>query len=247
MDEVWTTSDLCAKWFSDAGVVKPLKVYEHGIEDIWRPYRRRASGKIRFLHIGEPAPRKGGQLTLDAFRRAFMGRRDVHLTIKAQSHSTIRVYEDNRRGERVRSIIGLPDDFPNITTQVGELSLPQLVSLYHDHDVLVYPSWGEGFGFIPLQALATGMPTICTGAWAPYRRFLSPLELNSTEYESPWPDVHPGNMLKPDLDHLVSLMRKAASDFNSLADHYREQAFEVQEAYDWKTLTRNAFAHLENR
>lgn len=247
MDEVWTTSDLCAKWYLDAGVTKPIKVYEHGIEDIWKPVRRRSSGRIRFLHIGEPAPRKGGQLALDAFRRAFATRRDVHLTLKAQTHNTTRVYEDSRRGERVRSIIGLPDDFQNIETQTGELTLPQLVSLYQDHDVLIYPSWGEGFGFIPLQALSTGMPTICTGAWAPYRRFLSPLDLNSTEYESPWPDIHPGNMVKPDIDHLVSLMRQAADDFESLADHYWKQAPAVLEAYDWKTLTRNAFAHLENK
>ena len=40
------------------------------------------------------------------------------------------------------------------------LTLEHLISLFHYHDILIYPSEGEGFGLIPLQALATGMPVI---------------------------------------------------------------------------------------
>lgn len=245
-DEVWTTSQKCAEWYRDAGVTKPIFVYQHGIEPAWKPVRRHNIRPVKFLHVGEPAPRKAGQLTLDAFRTAFASNTDVHLTIKAYTHNTTRVYQGGGFPQKPRSILGLPSDFANISVLTGDVTFPELVALYQDHDILVYPSWGEGFGFIPLQGLATGMPTICTGAWAPYRGFLGPLELESREASSPWQHVHPGNMFEPDMNHLVHLMRNAVSSFDELSEFYFEQAPAVHAAYDWKTLTRDAFAHLEN-
>lgn len=244
-DEIWTTSQKCAEWYRDAGVVKPIYVYQHGIEPAWKKLKRVNVAPIKFLHIGEPAPRKGGQMVLDAFRTAFSSSRDVHLTIKAYTHNTTRVYQEGGFPSRPRSILGLPSDFPNISVSSGDVSFTELVAIYQNHDVLVYPSWGEGFGFIPIQGLATGMPTICTGEWAPYRQFLGPLELDSREVDSPWPLVHPGSMFEPSYDHLVSLMRQAVADFDSISDFYYAQADAVHDAYDWLNLTREAFAHLE--
>jgi glycosyltransferase involved in cell wall biosynthesis len=245
-DEVWTTSDTIAQWYLDSGVTRPLFVYEHGIEKLWKPVKRNNDRPIRFLHIGEPAPRKGGQMVLEAFLTAFLGDRNAHLTIKAHGVNTTRIYENDRRPEIIRSILGTPDIYPNISVITEELSTLELVSLYWDHDIMIYPSWGEGFGFIPLQALATGMPTICTGGWAPYRDFLGPLELKSRLVDSPWPDIHPGQMFEPDKDHLVSLMKTAAENFIEFSELYHSQALAVHDAYDWERLTRDAFAHLEN-
>jgi glycosyltransferase involved in cell wall biosynthesis len=246
-DEVWTTSDICADWYLKNGVTRPIHVFEHGISSDWKPIKRMPNRPIKFLHIGEPSPRKGGQMVLDAFRTAFPDRFKATLTIKAYTHNTTRVYETPGRPELVRSILGTPEMFPNIDVLVGDINVSELRALYWDHDVLVYPSWGEGFGFIPLQGLATGMPTICTGAWAPYREFLGPLELNSRPASSPWPDVHPGKMFEPNFEHLVSLMREAAEDYAYLSEYYYTQAHRVRDAYDWSTLTKNAFAHLENK
>jgi len=60
------------------------------------------------------------------------------------------------------------------------MSVENLVNLYHTHHCLVYPTWGEGFGFIPLQGLASGMPTITTYPWANYEKYIGPLKLKST-------------------------------------------------------------------
>jgi len=244
--EVWTTSDICAEWYKDAGITKPIHVFQHGIEPAWKPLKRRSVEPIKFLHIGEPAPRKGGQLVLDAFRMAFSDASNVHLTIKAYTHSAIRVYETGGFPARTRSIVGNIHDLPNVSLIEEEYGFSRLIGLYHDHDVLVYPSWGEGFGFIPLQALATGMPTICTAGWAPYRKFLGPLKLRSDYVDSPWQNIHPGKMFQPDLDHLVSLMRMTVENFDHLSEYYYSKAPAVHEAYNWENLTRDAFAHLEN-
>lgn len=247
-NEVWTTSPKCKEWFQNAGVKQPIYVYEHGVEPIWTPKHRRPNSKVRFLHIGEPSPRKGGQLAFEAFRSAFGNRDDVHLTIKANGHNTVRAYMPGqvRRGGP-RNILGLPHQvYQNVSLIEDSLSVDELVALYHSHDVLVYPSWGEGFGLIPLQALATGMPTICTGAWAPYERFLGNLSLDSNEVQSPWPDFHPGLMTEPDENHLVELYRYAYDNFTALAKINFDNAEDVHSEYNWDTLTKNAFRHLEN-
>jgi Glycosyl transferases group 1 len=249
VDEVWTTSQKCKEWYENAGVKRPVRVYEHGVESIWQPKRRNPKKKIRFLHIGEPAPRKGGQLALEAFRAAFDNRDDVHLTIKANGHNTTRAYVQqgfHRGGPR--NILGLPHQvYQNVTLVEDTLPEDELVGLYHAHDVLVYPSWGEGFGLIPLQALATGMPTICTGAWAPYQRFLGNLSLDSDEYPSRWPDIHPGMMYRPDYHHLVELYKYSYENYDALSTIHFDNAKDVHSEYNWNTLTKNAFKHLENK
>jgi glycosyltransferase involved in cell wall biosynthesis len=248
VDEVWTTSQMCKEWFENAGVKKPVHVYEHGVDSIWTPKRRNPKNKIRFLHIGEPAPRKGGQVALEAFREAFGGRDDVHLTIKANGHSTVRAYASTFHRGGPRSILGTPHEvYRNVTLLEDSLPTDELVGLYHMHDVLVYPSWGEGFGLIPLQALATGMPTICTGAWAPYERFLGNLSLDSEEHSSPWPDFHPGMMYKPDFHHLVELYRYSYDNYTALSTIAFDNAEDVHSDYNWDTLTKKAFSHLEKK
>jgi glycosyltransferase involved in cell wall biosynthesis len=241
VDELWTPSPLMAQWYEEAGVYVPIKVYEHGVDHIWRNSRRRRQPgeQLKFLHHGEPAPRKGGQMAVDAFREAFGNQKDVHLTIKSHGASTVRAKKQGH-------IIGtVKEMFSNVSVVEKMLGESELIQLYLNHDVLVYPGWGEGFGLIPLQAMATGMPTICTGVWAPYQRLLLPeLTLSATLMDSPWPDMHPGKMYEPSYEELVNAYRKAYEDFNSLAGKAYKNAFKVHEEYDWDNLTENAFEHI---
>jgi len=241
LDEFWTTSPWCADVFRNNGVSVPIKVYEHGIEEFWTPQLREPDTRIRFLHIGEPASRKGGQTTVNAFRKAFGNRSDVSLTIKAHDVNTTRLYD------HYGSILGPITSAPNIKLITEEVSQEELLSLYHMHDVLVYPSWGEGFGFIPLQGLATGMPVICTAAWAAYSDYLLDLGIDSRPANSRWPKEHPGKMCEPSTDHLVTLMRTVADNYTHYANMFYAQAPAVHETYDWDRLTEAAFRPLVKR
>jgi glycosyltransferase involved in cell wall biosynthesis len=237
VDEIWTTSDWCANVFEDNGF-KDIKVYPHGIDSIWKPRKRSADGVIKFLHIGEPAVRKAGQLTVDAFIELFGNDPRYSLTIKAFNHSIIRVYNNKIDN----NIVGLPHElYSNITTITDDYSEEQLLELYYNHDVLIYPSYGEGFGFIPLQALATGMPTICTGAWAHYKKFLGPLQLKSKMIESPWQYPHSGNVFEPNYKHLLELMKDVVSDYSAYSGFYYAQSNKIHNEYNWLQLTKNAF------
>lgn len=236
-DELWTTSEWCKNVF-EKELDRPVFVYEHGIEDIWTPVSREGRSKLRFLHVGEPAMRKSGQMAVNAFMEEFGLADDVHLTIKAHNINTTRLL--NRRGENS----GPVDSRPNISVITNELTTEQMVQLFQAHDVLVYPSWGEGFGFIPLQALATGMPTICVPDWAPYAEFLHDLKLNATLTDSPWEPWHTGQMYKPNEDHLRQLMRYSYDNWTAVESKFREQAPAVSHRFDWDRLTENAFRHI---
>ena len=237
VDEIWTTSDWCANVFEDNGF-KNVKVYPHGIEKIWQPRKRSESSTIKFLHIGEPAPRKAGQTVVDAFVSLYGNKPGYSLTIKAHRQNTTRIYNNYID----KSIVGVPDKiYNNINIITDDYNDDELLALYYNHDVLIYPSYGEGFGFIPLQALASGMPTICTSAWAHYEKYLGPLKLKSELIDSPWPFPHSGKVFEPDYQHLLELMRDVAINFKAYSGYYYAQAGKIHEEYSWLQLTNNAF------
>ncbi|AXH68735.1 glycosyltransferase [Streptomyces phage SparkleGoddess] len=237
-DEVWATSEWVGNVYEMAGVKKPIHVYEHGLDKKWEPRRRKAGEVIKFLHMGEPALRKGGQMTVEAFREVFGDREDVHLTIKAYHQHFLRVWKDGK--------ITTPDKaYNNVSVITDQMHFGELLDLYYEHDVLVYPSYGEGFGFIPLQALGTGMPVISTHKWAPYDRHLKEYCIGSRYDRSIWA-LHPGNVLYPNYDDLKATLR-FISDREELEfahNLYYHRAETVHREYDWVNKTEKAFAHI---
>lgn len=239
-DELWTTSEWCRAVY-EKEFQRPVRVYRHGIDHQWTAVKRNPGHVVRFLHIGEPAPRKGGQMALNAFRDAFGDATDVRLVIKAQEFNTTRLYD------RYGSIISGPGDLNNVTLITADLTEQQMIGLYHANHVLVYPSYGEGFGLIPLQGLATGMPTICTAEWAPYANYLDDLALPGRHIESPWPKMHPGEMIEPDYDALVQAFIDTKNNIDDYTQSFYDQAAAVHAEYDWLKLTEEAFDHLSEK
>lgn len=242
-DEVWTTSEWVKNVYEQAGVTVPLKVYQHGVRPDWKPFKRTPNNVLRFLHQGEPAPRKNGQLAYDAFKAAFPGKTDVSLTLKTSSSSLITV----RTGSGIT--FGPPGqkESDNVRVVKDIVTYEELIGLYHSHHAMVYPSAGEGFGLMPLQALATGMPTICTSEWAPYKKYLGNLGLNSEYVVSPWQKMHPGKVLKVDFDDLVDKYRYLYNNYTEESNTFFKNSFSVHEDYNWENLTKTAVQGLERK
>lgn len=246
-NEVWAPSNWNAEVYKKNGVTKPIFVYPHGIEEKWKPLRRvlKEGEPFKFLHIGEPSPRKDGQLVVDVFIKLFANNPDYQLTIKAHGSHTIRVYDKGN------NFVPIDNVYSNIKVIKEEYSVEQLVDLYHRHHVLVYPTWGEGFGFIPLQALATGMPVISTYDWAHYKNYLGPLKINSILTDETLPkavgDPHAGQMYKPIKEDLIDKMIDSISNFKAYSGYYFAQSTKIHKEYDWVELTKNAFSHLAEK
>lgn len=235
-DEVWAPTKWVTEVYKNCGIKPPMHVYPHGLDPSFKPVRRSVTDVVKFLHIGEPALRKGAQMAVDAFRDAFKDREDVHLTVKAMGTSYVAGWFDGK-------LANLKGQYNNVTVITEPMLSHELLALYHDHHIMVYPSYGEGFGLIPLQALGTGMPTICTDDWAPYRHFLQDLKLYGRYAHSPWVH-HPGSVYHPDYDMLVQLYRHAAANAEDLIDDFYAQAPDVHAEFNWLDLTEKAFKHL---
>lgn len=237
-DEVWATSEWVANVYEMAGVKRPINVYHHGLDHRWAPKKREVGDVVKFLHMGEPALRKGGQMTVDAFRAEFGDRQDVHLTVKAYHQHFLRVWHN---GE-----ITTPDKaYNNVSVITEQMHFDELLQLYYDHDVLLYPSYGEGFGFIPLQALGTGMPVISTHSWAPYEKYMRELSIGARRDRSIWA-LHPGDVLYPKYDDLKVVMRYITDKEELEHAHYVgfKRAEGIHKEYDWVAKTEKAFEHI---
>lgn len=230
-DEIWTPSPVIADWYTKfSGITKPVYVYEHGVDTIWSEVERKVDGPMKFLHIGAEASRKGARETMHNFRQAFGRSTDVELTLKILS-----------KGWQIGAI-------SNITIVNKDLGVNELVNMYHENHVYVYPSWGEGFGLTPLQAMATGMPTITVPGWAPYKDYLDPkLSLRSSFWKTQWPTLHPGNMLKPNEGDLIEAYRHAYNNYDEVNKFAHSQVEALRAHYDWDRLTKESFEALAGR
>lgn len=241
VDEVWTTSPWCKKIFEDVGVNKSIQVFNHGVGAEWAPRLRRRNGPVKYIIDGGPANRKGWQEGFDAFREVFKDDpTKATLTIKARQRSLVRWHDQ-------RGYVKNPDLLPNVTVNTKDMKPNELIQLYRNHDVNIYASAGEGWGLIPHQSIATGMPTICTAEWAGYKDYLGDLALRSKYGITKWQGEHPGMMPHPDTNHLRELVQLSYDDFENQAEQFFARSFEVHERYDWIELTREAFAHVTNR
>lgn len=241
-DEVWTPSPLIAGWFKDAGVKPPIYVYEHGVAEVWSPVRRVRKGKepLRFLNHGAEASRKCGQFILDAFLEVFGRNSDeASITFKTNGPPPMRIEKD---GFLYNPLKYSPK---NIKVLPSHIDINELVSLYHDHHVLIGNSQAEGFGLTQLQAMATGMPVVMNKEWAPYSRFILPeLSVSSKLVNTRWKVEHPGKIWQPSFEETCAALRAVAEDFNTFSDKAYDLSPQVREEYDWLKVTEDAFAHI---
>jgi glycosyltransferase involved in cell wall biosynthesis len=221
VDEIWVGNYFARDAVLNSGIETPTYVFELGIDDMWKPCKRERKKVIRFLHVDSASPRKRADLALEAFRRAFGSRDDVSLTLKYHQH---------------QNPFGIDLSLNQNVNYVYEtLSQADLVKLYEQHDVLVYPTEGEGFGFIPLQALATGMPVISTGTWCSYQDLLGDNVIESRLGKTQHTQYYDGEVVLAEIDSLVHLMRKVVDNFDNEVNYYFNQAPSVHDRYNWQT------------
>jgi glycosyltransferase involved in cell wall biosynthesis len=195
-DEIWTTSKFCQDIFANYDI--PSVVVPHGIDpEIYKIYDRTLTNRFIFLHIGSPTERKGSQMVVDAFVELFSNRDDVGLMLKSTGPTNARWIERDYYH-------GNANHHPRINVIEHDLTLEDMTTLYNNSHCCVYPSNGEGFGLIPYQAIATGLPTIVTDltGTADFAHYSMPLKATW----GPGEGVHIGEWAVPDFNHLCELM-----------------------------------------
>ena len=237
-DELWGTSEWISNVYSHLFPNKKIFTYQHGISESWKPkLRKEPHTPFTFLHIGEPYTRKDAQIVVDAFVELFGSDPNYRLVLKCHKMNTTRV-------KHPRGFSCSPSAaYDNILEITGMLSEEQMLGLYEQTDVFVYPSWGEGFGFQPLQALAMGMPVISVDEWADYRKFIT-WPVDSKWVLSPWQDKHPGKMVQPNKESLKKQMLVSVETYSKVLPDTFRNAFLIHQEYDWLKVTKPAVARL---
>lgn len=151
---------------------------------------RRADAPFVFLMVGDLSSRKGWRLAYLAHMKAFGADPAVQLVFKTRGSSELAMWHFTPRWVDAVEDDGTPilgDDGcqrvtrnrepsryymhngdwsqpmrgdPNVRILRGEWSKRNLMKLYAAADCFVWPSLGEGWGYPPREAAATGLPVI---------------------------------------------------------------------------------------
>ncbi len=167
--EVWTASQFSARAFRDSGVTVPVRVVPlgvHGAETspgLANRSSRDEDDVFRFLFVGASIYRKGLDVLLSAYARAFGPSDAVSLIVKDVAAGS--VYEGQTQGARIREFAA-DRSRPHVEYIDASLSERELGALYERCDVFVSSYRGEGFSMPTLEAMAAGLPVIVTAAGA---------------------------------------------------------------------------------
>ncbi|HEY0385381.1 MAG TPA: glycosyltransferase family 4 protein [Pyrinomonadaceae bacterium] len=129
----------------DRIIVNPYGV---DLEQFHPPDTPRTREPVRFLFVGLISARKGVPLLLEAWRRMNLKNAELWMVGPVQ--------------ERERALI---PELPGLKF-LGKYPHRELPELLRKCDVLVFPSYCEGFALVLLEALASAMPIITTEATA---------------------------------------------------------------------------------
>lgn len=120
-------------------------IVPYGVEsDKFKPNFNKFNSKIKFLFVGSIGQRKGIKYLLEAFKQ--LNRNDIELHLVGKMVGDAGIYEP----------------YQKYFTYHGRVTNGELPKYFADSDVFIFPSLIEGFGLVILEAMAAGLPVICS-------------------------------------------------------------------------------------
>lgn len=210
-DGVLAPTQFVAKALIDSGLSIPVIAVGQAV-DIGG-YAAIAAGRgaasapalTRFLHVSSGFPRKGADILLRAYARAFRRGDPVRLVIKVfpNPHNDI--------AEQIAALRSRDPDCADIELIDRDISETEMLALYREADVMVLPTRGEGFNLPALEAMTAGLPLIVTG-FGGHQDFCGPAEARQIGYRFVRSQSHVaashGLWVEPDEDDLVAGLRE---------------------------------------
>lgn len=154
--EVWVPSEHTRRLVLGSTALHParVRVVPYGVDtEVFSPEAppwKRDSEAFRVLYVGGPLWRKGVDLAIEAYDRAFSAGDPVRLILKLQGAGSF--YRD---APAVR-----PPRRPHQVIRRDDLSDAEMAGMMTACDVLVAPYRAEGFCLPVLEAMACGLPVV---------------------------------------------------------------------------------------
>lgn len=182
--------------------------------------RRPRGREIRFLHISSCFKRKGIDVLLEAWAKAFTSADPVCLVIKTFPNPHNDVEQQLKR---------LTDRYPDLARVEivnRDVEQQELLQFYANADVMVLPSRGEGYNLPALEAMASGLPLIVTGHGG-QRDFCSEHEARLVSYRfapsGSHVSEHHSLWVEPDIDDLAAALLEQADPEQAVVIEDRRQ------------------------
>lgn len=255
VNELWVPSSWSKAAFVAGGVPNhKIRIMPLGV-DTWLfkpPAARRRSHVYRFLSAFEWIHRKGPDLLVRAYFRAFKRSDPVLLTIKTYPSC---LGHTDRDGSRLREQIeGFRretgrHDLPALEIIQRPVRANQMLALYWSSDCYVLPTRGEGWSLTVMEAMACGLPVITT-RWGAHMDYLSDktaflIPIDGLEPATDRQEVYGGShWARPNVDALARLLRYCYEN-REKARNVGEMARRVVLNYSWKTSVERMYSRLK--
>lgn len=137
--------------------VKDAKVIHWGIDTNQFTYKKVSYNPKRLLYVGQIVPHKGIHTAIEAMK----------ILIKEYGYSSLKltVVGDNTPTDYITNIQKLVYSY-NLQDNIhftGFIPRKNLPDIYHQHDILIFPSiWNEPFGITLLEGMSCGLAVIGT-------------------------------------------------------------------------------------
>lgn len=141
---------------SEGKLVSGAKVIHWGVDTDALKYTEKSICLKRLLYVGQVVPHKGVHTAIEAVKLLIeSGHTSTMLTIAGGS--VVPQYEAEIR----RLIASLQLEKHVYFT--GQVPRERLLSIYNEHDILIFPSiWAEPFSITLLEAMASGLAAVAT-------------------------------------------------------------------------------------
>jgi glycosyltransferase involved in cell wall biosynthesis len=200
-------SEHVRKIMVDNGVAVPLGVCSSGVDhwdDVLADSSYQVQGKgFRFLHVSSCFPRKGVDVLLRAYGKAFSCNDDVSLIIKTFANPHNKVHEWLEEARKLNPL------YPEVHIIEGDIKDAQVKQLYVSCNALLAPSRAEGFGLPLAEAMLMGIPVVTT-AWGGQLDFCNEKTAWLVDYSfvraQTHFSLHNSVWAEPDVDHLAQTM-----------------------------------------
>ncbi len=240
-------SKFCKDTLIENNINIPIKVISFGVDrNIFNPTNCNKSDKFRFLFIGTPHYRKGIIELIEAFKNVFSNHKEVELYIKI-SYLPI---NNKLKSWEIANIPEMTGKCKNIIIDSKPVSDKKIADLIAGADVVVQPSYSEGFGLSILEAMAMEKLVITT-LWSGESEFVT--DRNSLIVKNDWIDsenIQYGEMLKgakmkrPDIKHLEEIIEYSFLNYYKLS-HIRSDALKTSYKYSWERTAENILKVLQ--
>ncbi len=227
LDGIMVPCEHNVKMMEDSGIKIPIRKIHWGIDDeLYYPLERPDKKIFTFGIMGALSIRKGMDILDKAFVAAFPPHiKDVELLAKTSHSYYPFMTKDNR-----------------IKVYFGHWTKEEIMEKFFQKiDCFVFPTRGEGFGLPPLEAMATGVPTITTNysgpvdymnkevGWVIDYKLIPAKDFSEKVYKEDC-----GEWAEPNLDDLVEKMRYAYTHRDEVKDKGRKAAEYVKKEWLWE-------------